>query len=127
MRTQTKARAAQAEIQGIFSPLQPADLVARRLRTGMVVFDADLGFQKRCPRCDTHWPMDTEFWFPCKGAPDGLTSWCRACYCAWRWPNGRATERRTSGQAAMLIKFIDADGVKFLDGDVLRQGGTDAG
>lgn len=69
-----KARPEEAEIQGFFCPLRSG----KCMRT-------DLGLEKRCPKCDCFWPMDTEFWFPSK-TEDGLFNWCRACYIRQRWP-----------------------------------------
>jgi hypothetical protein len=73
--------------------------MAKRLASGKCIL-TDLGLEKRCPKCDSYWPMDTKFWFASK-TEDGLFAWCRACYTARRWPNGRgrtiAAEVTTSG------------------------------
>lgn len=84
-----KARPADVEIQGYFCPVQRPDLVEKRLASGKCIL-TDLGLEKQCPKCDTHWPMDTEFWFTSK-TNDGLFPWCRACYLRQRWPDGRPT------------------------------------
>lgn len=36
--------------------------------------------EKRCNKCDEHWPADTEFFYRQAGRPDGLGSICKACY-----------------------------------------------
>lgn len=78
------ARAAGALIQGWYCPIPSASLRAKRLTSGKYQLTV-IGLEKHCPRCRDYWPADTEFWFGSKTS-DGLFSWCRACYCEFRWP-----------------------------------------
>jgi hypothetical protein len=100
-----KGRPAEAEIQGYFCPLQRADLVAKRLASGLCT-RTELGLEKRCSKCLCFWPMDTEYWFPSK-TPDGLFPWCRACYIGQRWPERGAPERAIASPAlTQLLRAI---------------------
>ncbi len=99
------ARPEDAEIQGFFCPLQPSNLLAKRLRSGKCI-RTDVGLEKRCSKCDCYWPMDTEFWFPSK-TEDGLFNWCRACYIGQRWPERGAPEHPISSPiAAELLRAL---------------------
>ena len=89
-----KLRSQRSEIQGFFCPVQRPDLVAKRLRSGKCIL-SEAGLEKLCAKCASYWPMDTEFWFPVRSASDGLHNWCRACYVAQRWPDGRTASTCT--------------------------------
>ncbi len=109
----SQGRSPDSEIQGFYCPLQPVRLVAKRLASGKCIL-TDLGLEKRCPKCDSYWPMDTQFWFASK-TEDGLFAWCRACYMARRWPNGRSravpTDGITTGLPSQPFGFSpEADG-----------------
>jgi hypothetical protein len=99
-----KSRPADAEIQGWFCPLQRPRLIELRLRSGKCI-RTDLGLEKRCPRCELYWPMDTEFWFP-SNKEDGLFGWCRACYLKHRWPDRYALPVRPV--AAPVTELLQA-------------------
>jgi hypothetical protein len=62
-------------------------LLRKRLANGKYCYEDD-ELHKQCSRCKDYWPADTEFFYAAKGG-DGLNEWCKACYIAWRWPNGR--------------------------------------
>lgn len=64
----------------IFSPLMPADTLARRLRAGKYRYDDDGFLEKSCSRCGEFWPADTEF-YQTTSEPGrvGLGTYCKAC------------------------------------------------
>ena len=75
----------------------PQHTLERRLQRGEYQFQVD-GLYKLCTRCSDYWPADSEFFYASK-SPDGLTSWCKACYIEWRYPNGRS-KKHQKGLAA---------------------------
>jgi hypothetical protein len=53
-------------------------ILAKRLASGTYRFEED-GLYKRCCRCRSYWPADTEFFNKSAPRPDGLHEECRAC------------------------------------------------
>lgn len=96
----TRARPVDADIQGFFCPIPRPELVEHRLQSGKYI-RSELGLEKLCAKCDSYWPIDTEYWFPSK-TRDGLFGWCRACYMKQRWPNGRAQDQHSPTPIAMV-------------------------
>lgn len=86
-------------IQGPFCPIPRPELLALRLRKGKYKFTV-AGLEKFCARCQSYWPADTEFFFPCRTNRDGLHEWCRACYMEWRWPERYDASAIAHGRAA---------------------------
>ncbi|HLO65304.1 MAG TPA: hypothetical protein VK165_20265 [Azonexus sp.] len=60
-----------------------AGLLAKRLQNGGYRHDQDGQLEKQCAQCMDYWPADTEFFYTAKTG-DGLHTWCKACYQAWR-------------------------------------------
>lgn len=85
----SRGRRSDSEIGGFFSPLVRPELLEKRLASGKCI-RSEAGIEKRCPKCNTYWPMDTEFFYPARSEADGLFDWCRACYIKHRWPEGRS-------------------------------------
>lgn len=63
-------------------------LVAMRIASGKYRFDEHGDLEKRCADCKDYWPADSEFFFTGTYS-DRLSTYCKACYIARRWPNGR--------------------------------------
>jgi hypothetical protein len=74
----------------------PPSLLGKGLASGKYRYE-DGELHKRCGRCRDYWPADTEFFYSAKGTrnKDGLNDWCKACYTAWRYPNGRKSKNET--------------------------------
>lgn len=68
-----------------------ARLLEKNLASGDYRYDECGDLEKRCSRCNDHWPADSEFFFSNGTAGDGLSKWCKACYVEWRYPNGRGS------------------------------------
>jgi hypothetical protein len=64
-------------------------LLRKRLKSGKCRVDGDGVLEKYCSRCKEYWPADTEFYFSMGSKGDGLSTWCKACYLEWRYPDGR--------------------------------------
>lgn len=86
---------AQVELQLPHTAL-PAAVVTKWLANGKYRIE-DGEFHKKCGRCNDYWPADLEFFYSAGGqrSKDGLHNWCKACYIAWRWPNGRKITNET--------------------------------
>lgn len=65
--------------------------LARLIKRGTYRLSEDGELEKLCRHCWCYWPADSEFYFSAKGRPDGLHSYCKACYFETRYPLGRST------------------------------------
>lgn len=67
------------DLQPRYIPASPNPAIfAKRLASGTYRFEED-GLYKRCCRCRSYWPADTEFFNKSAPRPDGLHEECRAC------------------------------------------------
>jgi hypothetical protein len=65
-------------LDGAFSPLPNPKLLSRWLAQGRYALTLD-GLEKRCTRCESFWPADTEFFYIDNSSGDKLFCWCVAC------------------------------------------------
>jgi hypothetical protein len=83
---------------GYFCPLMPPALLVKRLSSGKCRME-DGQLEKRCAKCATYWPLDTEFWYSAGSQDDGTYPWCKACYLAHRYPEGRTRTAQSVADA----------------------------
>lgn len=76
-----------SEYKAIKAAQPSVKILALRLKSGIYKMEPD-GLYKRCARCKDYWPADSEFFYAAQ-SPDGLNSWCKACYIENRYPQGR--------------------------------------
>ena len=62
-----------------FCPPFTPSVIDKRVSAGRFIF-TELGLEKRCSTCGEFFPADTEFFFSQASRPEGLSTYCKACY-----------------------------------------------